>query len=184
MAQRCLENSSARPYKVTTRGETCSMNKQYILLIEDDPEDQGLIIRALRQSGIDSEIAVARDGVEALQYLFGTGPHAGRDLGVLPSLILLDLSLPRVGGLEVLRRVRANRLTRHLPVLVVTGAWNPEQILAGFRLEADGFICKGTDFGKLTESLGNLALDVLLGGHDRPVLRVPGQRGRQFVVQG
>jgi two-component system response regulator len=159
------------------------MKKQFILLIEDDPADQELVIRALRQSGIDNEIAVARDGVEALQFLFATGPHAGRDLGALPALVLLDLSLPRVGGLEVLRRIRTSRLTRHVPVVVITGAWNPEQILAGFRLHADGFVCKGTDFDKLTESLGNLALDVLLEGHNRPALRDTGRRSRVALLK-
>lgn len=138
------------------------MTKQFILLIEDDARDQELIIRALRKSGIGSEIVVAGDGVEGLEYLFGTGPHAARDLTVMPALILLDLQLPRLDGLDVLRRVRAHRLTRHLPVVLVTGAWNAGQIFRGIRLHADGFISKSSDFRKLTESLGKLALDVLL----------------------
>jgi len=138
------------------------MTKQFILLIEDNPGDQELIIRALRKSGIDSEITVAGDGVEALEFLLGTGPHADRDLTVMPALILLDLKLPRLDGLDVLRRVRAHRLTRHLPVVLVTGAWNANQIFRGIRLHADGFISKSSDFKKLTESLGKLALDVLL----------------------
>jgi len=138
------------------------MTKQFILLIEDNPGDQELIIRALRKSGIDSEITVAGDGVEALEFLLGTGPHADRDLTVMPALILLDLKLPRLDGLDVLRRVRAHRLTRHLPVVLVTGAWNAKQIFRGIRLHADGFISKSSDFKKLTESLGKLALDVLL----------------------
>jgi two-component system response regulator len=138
------------------------MMKQFILLIEDNPDDQELIIRALRKSGIDSEITVAQDGVEALEFLLGTGPHTARDLTVMPALVLLDLQLPRLDGLEVLRRVRAHRLTRHLPVVLVTGAWNAKQIFRGIRLHADGFISKSSDFKKLTESLGNLALDVLL----------------------
>jgi len=153
------------------------MNKQFILLIEDDPNDQELIVRALWKSGIDSEITVTRDGVEALEFLFGTGRHAGRSLILMPALVLLDLSLPRVSGLEVLRRMRAHRLTRHLPVVVVTGGWNSEQILAGFRLHADGFVCKSTDFEKLSEALGKLALDVLLGANDRASPRGPGRPG-------
>src|SRR6185436_5225367 len=90
------------------------MNKQFILLIEDDSNDQELIVRALWQSGIDSEITVTRDGVEALEFLFATGRHAGRNLMLMPALVLLDLSLPRMSGLEVLRRMRAHRLTGHL----------------------------------------------------------------------
>ena len=155
------------------------MTKQFILLIEDHPDDQELIIRALRKSGIDSEIIVARDGVEALEFLFGTGPHAARDLTVMPALILLDLQLPRLDGLDVLRRVRAHRLTRHLPVVMVTGAWNAKQIFRGFRLHVDGFISKSSDFKKLTESLGNLALDVLL--ERRPARPRSPQRGAPAV---
>lgn len=143
------------------------MTKQFILLIEDSPDDQELIIRALRKRGIDCEITVAQDGVEALEFLFGTGPHSERDLAVMPALILLDLQLPRLDGLDVLRRVRAHRLTRHLPVVLVTGAWNAKQIFRGIRLHADGFISKANDFKKLTESLGKLALDVLLDGRRR-----------------
>lgn len=143
------------------------MTNQFILLVEDDPRDQELIIRALHKSGVESEIAVARDGAEALGFLFGTGQHAGRNLEVMPALVLLDLRLPRVGGLEVLRRIRAHRLTRHLPVIVITAVWNPEQIVSGFRLQADGFVCKSADVGKLSEALGNLALDVLLGRRRR-----------------
>ena len=143
------------------------MTKQFILLIEDCPEDQELVIRALRKSGIDSEITVAQDGVEALEFLFGTGHHAERDLTAMPALILLDLQLPRLDGLDVLRRVRAHQLTRHLPVVLVTGAWNDRQVLRGIRLHADGFISKANDFKKLTESLGKLALEVLLQGQRR-----------------
>ena len=102
--------------------QNCLMTKQFILLIEDDPDDQELIIRALRKSGIDSEITVAGDGVEALEFLLGTGPHADRDLTVMPALILLDLKLPRLDSLNVLQRVRAHRLTQHLPVMLVTDA--------------------------------------------------------------
>jgi two-component system response regulator len=155
------------------------MIKQFILLIEDDPNDQELIVRALRQSGIDSEITVTRDGAEALEFLFVTGRHAGRNLMLMPALVLLDLSLPRVSGLEVLRRMRADRLTGHLPVVVVTGAWNSEQILAGFRLQADGFVCKSTDFEKLSEALGKLALDLLRGDNDRASQRGLGQPGNR-----
>jgi two-component system response regulator len=160
------------------------MSDQFILLVEDAPCDQELLIRALRKLGIETEIVVARDGVEALEFLFGTGHHAGRDLDIMPALVLLDLKLPRVGGLEVLRRIRAHRMTQLLPVVIVTAVWNPEQIVSGFRLQADGFICKSEVFEKLTEALGNLALEVLLGRRDpvtADVLR-EAERGRDLAT--
>jgi two-component system response regulator len=159
------------------------MSEQFILLVEDAPCDQELLIRALRKLGIQTEVAVARDGVEALEFLFGTGHHAGRDLDIMPALVLLDLKLPRVGGLEVLRRIRAHRMTQLLPVVIVTAVWNPEQIVSGFRLQADGFICKSEVFEKLTEALGNLALEVLLGRRDPVTADVLGEteRGRDLA---
>ncbi len=143
------------------------MTDQFILLVEDDSSDRELIIHALRKRGVRCEVAVARDGAEALEFLFATGQHAGRNLDTMPALVLLDLHLPRVGGLEVLRRIRSNRLTEHVPVVIITSVWNPEQIVCGFRLNADGFICKTSEVEKLSDALGNLALDVLLGRQNR-----------------
>jgi two-component system response regulator len=93
-----------------------------ILLVEDNQDDEALTLRALKRNNIHNEIVVARDGVEALDYLFGTGPHSGRDLSVMPQVILLDLKLPRISGLDVLQRIRADERTRLLPVVILTSS--------------------------------------------------------------
>src|SRR5271163_5244060 len=98
------------------------MRQPVILLVEDNPDDEALTMRALRKNNITNEIVVARDGAEALDYLFGQGAHAGRDTGLQPALILLDLKLPKVDGFEVLRKLRADRRTRLLPVVILTSS--------------------------------------------------------------
>ena len=98
------------------------MNNKIILLVEDNPDDVELTLRALKKSNITNEVLVVRDGVEALNYLFATGVHAGRDISVMPAVILLDLKLPKVDGLEVLRRLRANDQTKLLPVVILTSS--------------------------------------------------------------
>ncbi|BDV41346.1 two-component system response regulator [Geotalea uraniireducens] len=129
------------------------MPNKLILLVEDNPDDEVLTLRALRKHNISSEVAVARDGVEALDFLFGTGTHAGRDLHLMPKLVLLDLKLPKVDGLEVLRQLRADQQTRLLPVVVFTSSNEEQDILECYNLGVNSYIRKPVDFTQLSETL-------------------------------
>jgi CheY-like chemotaxis protein len=119
-----------------------------ILLVEDNPSDIALTQRALQRASINTKLVVVEDGQEALDYLFGAGMHAGRDTSRLPSLVLLDLKLPKVDGLEVLRRVRANKHTRRLPVIVLTSSKEEQDVAAAYDLGANSYIRKQVDFAQ------------------------------------
>jgi CheY-like chemotaxis protein len=129
-----------------------------ILLVEDNPDDEALTLRAFHKNRIANEVIVARDGVEALDYLFGTGSHAGRDLRVAPAVVLLDLKLPRVDGLEVLRRVRADARTNLLPVVILTTSREQQDIYEAYQLGANSYIRKPVDFEKFIYAVGQLGL--------------------------
>ena len=129
-----------------------------ILLVEDNPDDEALTLRAFHKNRIANEVVVARDGVEALDYLFGTGHYAGRDLSVAPAVILLDLKLPRVDGLEVLRRVRADARTNLLPVVILTTSREQQDIYEAYQLGANSYIRKPVDFEKFIYAVGQLGL--------------------------
>lgn len=129
-----------------------------ILLVEDNPDDEALTLRAFHKNRIANEVIVARDGVEALDYLFGTGSHAGRDLKVAPAVVLLDLKLPRVDGLEVLRRVRADARTNLLPVVILTTSREQQDIYEAYQLGANSYIRKPVDFEKFIYAVGQLGL--------------------------
>jgi two-component system response regulator len=133
-----------------------------ILLVEDNPDDEALTLRALRKANVRNEVVVARDGVEALDYLFATGPHAGRDTSVLPQVVLLDLKLPRLDGLEVLRRLRADARTKVLPVVILTSSNEEEDRVAGYELGANSYVRKPVDFGHFAEAVRQLGLYWLL----------------------
>jgi two-component system response regulator len=133
-----------------------------ILLVEDNPDDEALTLRALRKANVRNEVVVARDGVEALDYLHGTGAHAGRDTRELPQVVLLDLKLPRVDGLEVLRRLRADPRTKLLPVVILTSSTEEEDRLAGYQLGANSYVRKPVDFPHFAEAVGQLGLYWLL----------------------
>lgn len=141
-----------------------------ILLIEDNPDDEMLALRALKKSHIGNQVVVARDGVEALDYLFGTGAHEGRDLSKMPQLILLDLKLPRVDGLEVLRRIREDKRTRLLPVAVLTSSNEDRDIVESYRLGANSYIRKPVDFNQFSESVSQLGLYWLVMNEPPPKL--------------
>lgn len=129
-----------------------------ILLVEDNPDDEALTLRALKKNNIANEVVVARDGVEALDYLFCTGTHAERDIQLQPQIILLDLKLPRLDGLEVLRRIRADARTRLQPVAVLTTSSEEQDIFNSYHLGANTYIRKPVDFEQFIEAVRQLGL--------------------------
>lgn len=134
------------------------MENKLILLVEDNPDDEALTLRALKKNNIANQVVVARDGVEALDYLFGTGAHAGRDMSVMPQVILLDLKLPKVDGFEVLRRLRADERTKLLPVVILTTSNEEKDRLTGYGLGANSFVRKPVEFGQFIEGVRQLGL--------------------------
>jgi two-component system response regulator len=134
------------------------MRQKTILLVEDNPDDEALTLRALKKSNVTSEVVVARDGVEALDYLFASGAYAERDPNRLPEIVLLDLKLPKVDGLEVLRRLRADERTKLLPVVVLTSSNEGRDILESYRLGANSYIRKPVDFTQFMEAVRQLGL--------------------------
>ena len=134
------------------------MHRKTILLVEDNPDDELLTKRALTKNQILTRLVVAHDGVEALDYLFGTGPHVGRDLSDQPTVVLLDLKLPRIDGLEVLRRVRADERTRMLPVVVLTSSKEDQDLKRCYQVGASSYVRKPVDFDEFIEAVRQLGL--------------------------
>jgi two-component system, response regulator len=132
------------------------VNSRTILLVEDNPSDVGLTQRAFEKSRISNDLVVAEDGQEALDYLWGEGRHTGRDTSELPSLMLLDLKLPKVPGLEVLRRIRADARTRRLPVVILTSSTQEQDVGSGYDLGVNGYIRKPVDFAQFVVAVGQL----------------------------
>ncbi len=133
-----------------------------ILLVEDNPDDEMLTLRAFKKSNLTNEFVIARDGVEALDFLFGTGPHSGRDLSQMPRLILLDLKLPKLDGLEVLQRLRAHEPTRLLPVVVLTTSNEEQDRIKSYGFGANSYVRKPVDFNQFAEAVRQLGLYWLL----------------------
>lgn len=133
-----------------------------LLLVEDNPTDEKLTVRAFKKCGVENEVIVVRDGAEALDYLFASGQHAGRDAGILPAVVLLDLSLPRIDGHEVLRRIRADGRTRLLPVVVLTASKEEEDVIRSYALGANAYVRKPVDFGEFAAAAQTLGLFWLL----------------------
>lgn len=142
-----------------------------MLLVEDNVDDEKLTLRALKKNNIRNEIVVAHDGVEALDYLFATGTHSGRDLSIMPPVVLLDLKLPRIDGLEVLRRVRADGRTRLLPVVILTSSNEEEDRINGYGLGANSYVRKPVDFNQFVEAVRQLGLYWLILNEPAPVPR-------------
>ncbi|HEY5574077.1 MAG TPA: response regulator [Anaerolineales bacterium] len=138
------------------------MRKKYILLVEDNPDDEELTIRALRKNNLVNDVEVVRDGVEALDFLFAEGEYAGRDGSEIPEVVLLDLKLPKLNGLEVLERIRADARTRLLPVVVLTSSSEEEDIIASFTLGANSYVRKPVNFTSFSEAVQQLGLYWLL----------------------
>jgi two-component system response regulator len=134
------------------------MKPRIILLVEDNPSDVGLTQRALTRSHLANELVVTEDGQEALDYLFGSGKYADRDASELPALVLLDLKLPRVDGLEVLRRIRADERSRRLPVVIMTTSKEEQDVAQSYDLGANSYIRKPVDFKQFIESVEHLGL--------------------------
>lgn len=132
------------------------MNNKLILVVEDNPDHLELTVLTLEEHGVAADIAVARDGAEALEYLFGQGRHAGRNTRKQPSFILLDMKLPKLSGLDVLRSVRSNPLTALVPVVMLTSSSERSDMEACYRSGANGFVRKPVDFGEFTEKLNRL----------------------------
>ena len=139
------------------------MNENTILLVEDNADDEALTLRALKKNNISNDVAVARDGVEALDYLFGRGGYAGRDVTDMPSLVLLDLKLPKLGGLEVLRQLRADDRTTRLTVVALTSSNEENDLISSYESHVNSYVRKPVDFVQFLEAvrqLGTYWLDI------------------------
>ena len=134
------------------------MNEKTILLVEDNPDDEELTIAALRRNGIANSLVVARDGVEALDYLFGTGKWAGRDKARTPQVVLLDLKLPKLGGFDVLERMREDPILEATPVVILTSSSEDEDVVRSYKLHANSYVRKPVEFGLFTEAVRQLGL--------------------------
>jgi two-component system response regulator len=141
------------------------MRDKTILLVEDNPDDEDLALRAFQRGDVTNPVAVARDGIEALDYLLGTGVHAGRDVSVQPAVVLLDLKLPRMDGFGVLRQIRADARTQCVPVVMLTSSREDEDVLECYRLGANSYVHKPLDFTEFVSAVRQLALYWLLLNH-------------------
>jgi two-component system response regulator len=139
-----------------------------ILLVEDNPDDVQLTLRSLRKNNILNEVIVARDGAEALDYLFGRGAYAGRDVNCLPVVVLLDIKLPKIDGIEVLRQMRRDKRTKLLPVVILTSSKEEGDLMNGYRLGANSYVRKPVDFDQFNEAIRHLGLYWLLWNEAPP----------------
>ena len=147
------------------------MTEKIILLVEDNPDDVALTIRAFKKNSISNKVIVAKDGVEALDYLFGTGLYVARDVTELPVVILLDLKLPKIDGLEVLKLFRQDERTKLIPVVVLTSSAEQEDVLKGYSLGANSYIRKPVEFDQFVEAMKYLGLYWLLWNEPPPVIK-------------
>jgi two-component system response regulator len=147
------------------------MENKAILLVEDNADDEALTLRALKKNNIRNEVIVAHDGAEALEYLFGTGKFAGRNTDFIPQVVLLDLKLPKVDGLEVLRRLRADQRTKLLPVVILTSSTEEQDRIKGYDLGANSYVRKPVDFSQFIDAVRQLGLYWLILNEAPPVRR-------------
>jgi len=144
-------------------------NKKTILLVEDNANDEFLTLRALKKYNVANDVVVVRDGAEALDYLFGTGHYTGRNVKELPIITLLDLKLPKLDGLEVLRRVRADERTRLLPVVILTSSNEERDVISGYKLGTNSYVQKPVDFTAFVDAVGQLGLYWLMLNEPVPI---------------
>ena len=147
------------------------MASNSILLVEDNPDDEALTLRAFRKNNVTNDVVVARDGAQALEYLFGTGPYASRDVSVAPQVVILDLKLPKIDGLEVLRRMRASPQTKLLPVVILTSSNEERDRLEGYGLGANSYVRKPVNFSEFLDAVRQLGLYWLLLNERPPIWR-------------
>jgi two-component system response regulator len=138
------------------------MQQKFILLVEDNPDDEALTLRALNKNKVANSVVVARDGAEAVDFLFGTGAHAGRDINNLPQIVLLDLKLPKLDGFEVLRRIRADDRTKMLPVVILTSSKEERDVVQGYRDGCNSYVRKPVNFDEFVDAARQLGLYWLL----------------------
>jgi CheY-like chemotaxis protein len=175
VAPRCGASGAARAARWHARGglhyssaAVARTDDKVILLVDDDPNDVELTLRAFRNNPLGNKIVVAHDGIEALDYLRGTGEHAGRDASQLPQVVLLDLNLPLLDGLEVLRRIRAEERFRRLPIVILTSSNEDSDKLAGYGLGANSYVRKPVDFKEFSEAVTRLGLYWMLVNEPPP----------------
>lgn len=140
-----------------------------ILLVEDNPDDEALTLRAFQKNNIRNDVVIARDGVEALDYILGTGAHAGRDPEDTPAVILLDLKLPKIDGLEVLRRLRSDQRTRLTPVVILTSSKEEQDLIRSYSLGANSYVRKPVDFTEFMEAVRQLGMYWLVLNEPAPL---------------
>jgi two-component system response regulator len=138
------------------------MNVKMILLVEDNPDDEELTIRILKKYNIMNDIVVVRDGSEAIEYLYGKGKYLGRDLNIMPVIILLDIKLPKISGLEVLKRIRSDEKTKLLPVVILTSSDEERDLIESYKLGANSYVRKSVNFSQFQKAVQQLALYWLL----------------------
>jgi two-component system response regulator len=147
------------------------MGNNMIFLVEDNPDDEALTLQTLKKNNLADEVIVARDGAEALDFLLGSGIYEGRDLRIMPQVVLLDLKLPKVDGLEVLRQLRANERTKLLPVVILTSSHDEQDMLKGYDLGANSYVCKPIDFNQFIDAVRELGLYWLIRNEQVPARR-------------
>jgi len=145
------------------------MEEKIILLVEDNPDDVELTLRAFKKNNILNRVITAKDGAEALDFLFGTGTYAGRELKDLPVVILLDLKLPKIDGMEVLKRIRQDNRTKLIPVVILTSSAEPKDVVNGYSLGANGYVRKPVEFSQFVEAMRHLGLYWLLWNEPPPL---------------